>query len=408
MLLVFSISITTRIRCFKLIEFQADQTVFGSMSSRISHRKEDVAILDYPKTTTTEVIEANNNGRPIIFKISSRANEHLSDFLLNHQISVPVYFTFDELPVSGYTHIKTDDIIINRPIDEVELFNFVTSFSSRDSDERVLVTAHLDSFSPIPSAPISLESTAYQISVFLETMRHIAKLQPGIGFDFALVDGKFCGYDGLDYFLSRSTQQYTYSVSLESLESSSSKVTGHTNVIPSGRFELFLKSFARLVNNFEYHLSDYEDSHIIFKTPAVSIVSGSHSSEISKQTINNTHTNLIVYSLVNSLLFSAYNISGEYVPLSDIHTEHWNEILSNETLMPHFRNRNVLLAIYAWMSRLGRTQVEHWKSSDCYRPYSFTESQIVFYTLNIKRNIGIVVTSIIVSLIIHTTVKVYM
>ena len=411
--LVFKIQSWQSIHANRLIQFSTNitnNTQFGSTKSFISgpiqkfdseSSSNSVIFVNLTDINLNILSKHINNSASIIINVPDHSVNtiELENFLLSFNHKSSIYFTYGlkSLPTE-FSHAKTDSLTSNSQIKKIKLQNLVgiiNSSSTFDRERIAIISTPLDTFSTVPTSKTGANINGISLAALLETMRIINKfpITNNWVFVFAITDGQFCHYEGLDKFISSFSISHSskieFAISLESIASQTLK--GHLaqrlkRESSFAKFMLCLKDSLRQVGiQLEADLSEEKFGQTIYSERlinSIAITSGNDQlSRITDTKPDIERANSIAWALSEALLRMMYNSdnSATMIEKNSINTTFWANSISKIPRMVGFRDNSFISTISQWMKKFGNIQYEEWNANKCYVPYSNTDANIILY-----------------------------
>ncbi|KAH0785771.1 hypothetical protein GPJ56_010333 [Histomonas meleagridis] len=345
-----------------------------------------------------------NASSPIIFQVDDKVSDtnELEDFLLSGMQKAPIYFIFgkNEIP-SEFSYVKTVDIKANNPIKKTKMQNvigIINSSRTYGQEKIAIITAALDSFSTAPSAPIGANSNGISLAALLEIMRQVSKfpITNNWVFIFALTDGNYCGYEGLEKYLSALSAVHSskikFAVSLESISSPKLRGVFGQRLRRDSAFANFMYSLLDALKtvgiqfdsglNDEEHFSQLSFNKHLINSIAILNQDGDRISRVTDTVPNVTRANDIAWAVSEGLLRMMYNAdnTATMIDRDSVDTSKWADIIANVPRMSAFRDQTFSQVILQWMKKFTPSAtIDEWTSNKCIAPYTAASATLVFY-----------------------------
>jgi hypothetical protein len=354
---------------------------------------------------TSPVIFLVNPGNPTIVS-------GLESFLTSSAHKAAVYFAYDTTALpQGFTHVKTADTKSNSAIKRIKLQNVIGTINSSSTFEHqriAVISAPFDSFSVVPSAPIGGNTNGLSVTVFLEVLRQLSKFPVANNwvFVFALTDGHFCNFEGLEKVVSSLSNGHSgkieFGVSLESV--TGSKLSGLFGQRIK-RDSVFAKFVLCLIDSmkaagipFETALGEaYRTQKVFSKSliPSLAVVNEDfdETTHITDLKPDVDRANALAWAVTEALLRVMYDAdhTATMIEKGTINTAHWATVIAGISRMAGFRDQSAAQIIAQWMRKFGVVNVDEWTSGKCPAPFSATSATLVLYTPSpAKRSIGLI------------------
>jgi hypothetical protein len=414
--LVTSVFGWASLKAHRLIQFQTNSTngtMFGSAKVAMDHEiaRDDSApnsahavFIPLKSANLSTVSTHLNSTSPVIFVVdrSDRLDTtELEDFLISTTHKAPIYFTYDSpTMLSEFTHVKTSEAKSNSAVKRTKLQNVIgvlNSSSSLEKERIAVISVPFDSFSVAPSAGIGANTNGLSIVAWMEIIHQISKfpLTNNWVFVFALTDGRFCHFSGLDKAVaslnSAHAQKVQFGISLESI--SATKLNGLFGQrlkrdTPFAKFMLCLKDSMKAAGiPLETSVSEEPRSQSIFSKhliPSIAIANENldDTSRITDTEPDIDRANAIVWAVTEALLRMMYDAADSAVILDrvTIDASRWAKIIAKVPRVPAFRDQTLSHVIGQWIRKFATLLTEEWTSSQCYAPFSSTSATLVLYT----------------------------
>ena len=435
-LLSFALSFST-IHADRFIQYHlnsTNSTVVGSTRVSIEHSignfnskpNSNNAIFVPLESANFETLSAHlNASSPIIFLVGDKPvnTVEIEDFLLSGPQKNPIYFAYDTKTVpTSFTHVKTSGYSSNNPIKKTKLQNVigvVNSSSTFDHEKIAVITAPLDSFSTVPTAKIGVNNNGLALAAFLETMHLISKfpLTNNWAFVFALTDGHFCNFEGLEKSMNHLTREHgskiKFAVSLESI-SSPEGINGYFSM-KLKRGSAFAKFMECLIDalktvniKYNFDVSEEKRTQTVFakhKIPSIAILNHDED-EISRITDFKPDVkgaNAIAWAVSEALLRMMYDADNTAVMIdrNDVDASYLTKILSKFGRVSQFRDQSAAYILSQWMSKFLSISVDEWTSTRCMSLFSSAQAQLILYNPTpISTNIILFVAAFVYAVIV--------
>lgn len=359
---------------------------------------------------------------PIIFMVPEKAQintSKLEEFFIEKEHKVPIYFAFGltDIP-KNYSKVKVENIDSNSKTQKQQLQNIfgkINSSSSFASERIALFTTQFDSFSIVPA----LKDNSITIGALLETLRMVSKypITNDWVLIFAITDGKYCNYDGLNRLIKSITKDHPkkieFAVSLENI--SPLNLVGHIGqrIRRGSNFAKFMIAFTNALDysgiNISTPLSDERRSQQIFSRNMINsvAVSGEHESEDFTSIINKeldiSRANKFAWALAESILKVVYDIddSSSIINLNEVDVSLISKSL-HYPRMPFVRPKALTQNILQYMKKFTDALLDEWSSNSCYSPSKGIKGELVFY--NTKKDyltIGFAVSAVLYAALLY-------
>lgn len=436
----FALSYST-IHADRFIQYHlnsTNSTVVGSTRVSIEHPignfnskpNSNNAIFVPLETANFETLSEHlNASSPIIFLVGDKPvnTTQIEDFLLSGPQKNPIYFAYNTKTVpNSFTHVKTSGFLSNNPIKKTKLQNVigtVNSSSTFDHEKIAVITAPLDSFSTVPTAKVGVNNNGLALAAFLETMHLVSKfpLTNNWVFVFALTDGHFCNFEGLEKAMHTLTLHHgskiKFAISLESI-SSPEGIKGLFSM-KLKRGSAFAKFMECLIDalktanvEFSFGISEEKRTQSVFakhKIPSVAILN-EDDDELSRITDfkpNVERANAVAWAVSEALLRMMYDADNTAVMVdrNDVDASYLTNILSNFGRVSQFRDPSVAHILSQWMSKFVSTSIDEWTSTKCTSLFSAAQAQLILYNPTpITTNIILFVAAFVYAIVIFIVI----
>jgi hypothetical protein len=313
----------------------------------------------------------------------------------------PIYFSYDAATLpEGFTHVKTSDARSNSAIKKTRLQNVIGTINSSSTPDRqriAVITAPLDSFSVVPSAPIGANNNGLSAVSLLEIMRQLSKFPIANNwvFVFALTDGYFCHFEGLEKLIGALTSarvgKIEFGLSLESVTSPRLSGLFGQRIKRDSAFAKFMLCLIDAMKAasvpFETALGESFRTQKVFSKSLVQSVAIANDdfddiAHITDRVPDVNRSNAIVWAVTDALLRTMYDadVTAAIVDRHVIDTGHWAAVVAKIPRVAAFRDQAAAQVFAQWMRKFGTVSIDEWTSGKCFAPYSSTSATIVLYT----------------------------
>jgi hypothetical protein len=366
-----------------------------------------------------------NVSSPIIVSVPDKEvdTKELESFLLSGAHKAPIYFKYGHHDsYKKYSHVKTKTNPSNSQNKKVRLQNVHGAINASKTYEReriAIITAPYDSFSTVPSAKTGANVNGLSLAALLESMRLASKfpITNNWCFIFAVLDGHFCNYEGLERFLSSISAQHSskieFAISLE--EISAPKLKGHFSMklIRDSSFAKFMHCLKDAFNQtgipFSNELSEEKHEQTVFGQRFMKSISITSDDEDADELSRITDTkpdyeraNAVAWAVSEALLRMMYgaDISATMVERSSVNASYWARAVTIPR-MPTVRDRAFINTIGQYMKNFGKVQYDDWSSTKCPAVYQATDATLILYNqMPFKYSLGLFTASIVYGFVI--------
>jgi hypothetical protein len=359
--------------------------------------------VDLESIDLTKLGEHINASSPIIINVPEKEvdTKELEDFLLSGAHKAPIYFKYgQDVSYKKYSNVKTKSNPSNSQNKKVRLQNVFGAINASKTYEReriAIITAPYDSFSTVPSAKTGANVNGLSLAALLESMRLASKfpITNNWCFIFAVTDGHFCNYEGLERFLSSISAQHSskieFAISLE--EISAPKLKGHFSMklTRDSSFAKFMRclkdAFSQAGIQFTNELSEEKHEQTVFGQrflKSISITADDESADelarITDTTPNYERADAVAWAVSEALLRMMYDAdtSATMVERSSVNASYWARAVTIPR-MPTVRDRAFINTIGQYMKNFGKVQYDDWSSTKCPAVFQATEATLVLY-----------------------------
>jgi hypothetical protein len=400
----------------RLLQYQANATnttVFGSTRVAIDHEISDFnskpsanhAVFVPLESADLDTVALHLNATsPVVFLVNPGNRTDVSaleSLLTGTSHKAPVYFSYESAGIpQGFTHVKTADAKSNSAIKRTKLQNVIGTINGSSSFDRqriAVIAAPFDSFSVVPSALIGGNNNGLSVTVLLEVLHQISKypLANNWAFVFALTDGHFCGFEGLEKLVTALNTAHPgkveFGISLESL--TAPKLSGWFGQRIK-RDSAFAKFVLCLIDSmkaagipFETALGETYRTQKVFSKMLIQSIAITNedfdeTAHITDLRPDVDRANAIVWAVAEALLRMMYDAdsTATMIDRGTIDSAHWAGIIAGIPRMAAFRDQSTAQVVAQWIRKFGTVTVDEWTSGKCPAPFSATSATLVLYT----------------------------
>ena len=405
----------TTLPAHRLIQFHTNSsntTLFGSSKVAMDHEigkfgdkpsSKQAVFIPIEKATVSNVSPYLEAGSPVILLMDGQKNVNvteLEDFLIGDNQKAPVYFVYDSAKVpSGFTHVKTSDVKSNSAVKKTKLQNVIGTLNASSTHEReriAVISAPLDSFATVPTAEIGANNNGLALAAFLEVMRLVSKftLANNWVFVFALTDGYFCDYEGLERqmnsLMGGHAGKVEFGVSLESVAAPKLNGLFGQRIKRDSAFAKFvmclIDSMKAAGIPMETELSENKRTQTVFSKHLIQSIAimndnGDEISRIGDSTPDVDRANAVAWAVAEALLRMVYDAdnTATMIEKQTVDTSYWANIIAKIPRMSAFRDQTAAHALAQWMRKFTTVTIDEWASKKCLAPFSATDATLVLY-----------------------------
>jgi hypothetical protein len=418
MLIVFLVRLSLAwksLAAHRLIQYHTNSTnstVLGSIRVTMDHEiatftakpsSKHAVFVPLASADIETVTKHLNATSPVIFLVDSESidTSDLENLLTATSHKAPIYFSYDTVTLpEGFTHVKTSDARSNSAIKKTRLQNVIGTINSSSTSDRqriAVITAPLDSFSVVPTAQIGANNNGLAAVSLLEIMHQLSKFPIANNwvFVFALTDGHFCHFEGLEKVINTLTSGHVgkieFGLSLESVTSPRLNGVFGQRIKRDSAFAKFMLCLIDAMKTagvpFETALGESFRTQKVFSKSLVQSVAVANedfddSTHITDRVPDVNRSNAIVWAVADALLRTMYDAdaTATIVERHVIDTAHWARVVAKLPRVAAFRDQAAAQVFAQWMRKFGTVSVEEWSSGKCFAPYSSTSATLTLYT----------------------------
>lgn len=403
------------IKAHRFIQYQSNQTnntVVGSTRVSIDHpigdfhsppNSNNAIFIPLDTADFDTIVNHINASSPIIFLVGQNPinTKQLEEFLLSAPHKAPIYFAYDTATIpKEFTYVKTSGFYSSNPIKKTKLQNLIGTLNSSisfDHEKIAVITAPLDSFSTVPSARIGANNNGLSLAAFLETMYLVSKfpLTNNWAFVFALTDGHFCSFEGLERAMNSLSREHgskiKFAISIESI-SSPKGIRGlfSMKLKRGSAFAKFMECLIEALKSsgveFNFGISEEKRTQTVFakhKIPSVALLNedGDEISHITDFIPDVERANAIAWSIAEALLRMMYDSdnTASMIDKSQVDSSFMTNTLQKFSRMPQFRDQTSPQIFSQLMSKFSTISAEDWQTQKCPTVYSTPPSNLILY-----------------------------
>ena len=409
--LVFSFGTLEVARLLQFHPNSTDSSVFGSTRYAIDHQIGDLGdesssngavFVRLDEADLDSVKRHVDKGSPIIFLVGRRPvnTSELEEYLFSMGHKAPIYFAYQNESIpKRFTHVKTSSRSSNSAMKKVNLQNVIgvlNASKSFEAEKIALITAPLDSFSAVPGAKVGVNNNGLALAALLETMHLVSRfdLTNNWVFVFAVTDGHFCHYEGLDKVLGKYAKEHgskiKFGISLESV--ASNKLQGLFSHklkrgSPFAKFMECLLDALKAVNvDFSSSVSEEPKTQSVFakyKIQSVAITNDDfdETSHITDFIPDVDRANEIAWAVSEALLRMVYDADNTAMMIdrNNVDSGYTLNMVSSLPRMSQFRDQSVVNIVRQWMNSFMPSSINDWSSTKCLAPFSGSKASLILY-----------------------------
>jgi hypothetical protein len=235
------------------------------------------------------------------------------------------------------------------------------------------------------------------VIALLEVMHQISKFPPANNwvFVFALTDGHFCHFEGLEKVVSGLTGSHAgkieFGVSLESITSATLSGLFGQRIKRDSTFAKFMLCLIDAMKAaavpFDTSLGESFRTQKVFSKSLVQSIAIANdgfddTAHLTDTTPDIDRANAVVWAFADSLLRTMYDAdsAASIIDRHSVDSSHWARVVARLPRMAAFRDQTAAQVFGQWMRKFGIVSVEEWSTAKCFAPFSSTGATLVLYT----------------------------